>query len=175
MVYKALLPSPGGRMFFETFLRVLITLCVGLSLVLSSISVCDGQWLFVPGERLFGVWDTCKKDTECSEELAGLSRWMVGVRTSVSFAVVVAIFGLEMLMVSQLCEDGLSRKRWRLGSMMLLVAFLLSSLGTLTYVLLLREHITLGAFTLTFWCQFVGVSLFSLNGISGLYVTRLTL
>ncbi|XP_053554001.1 voltage-dependent calcium channel gamma-like subunit [Bombina bombina] len=173
---KAVHPQPGSRMFFETFLRVLITISVALAVVLSSISVCDGQWLSYNGERLFGVWDICRNGVEiqCSLELVGLSHGMVAVRSLVSLAVVVAIFGLELLMVSQLCEDGLSRKKWKLGSVLLLASFLLASAGTLTYVLLLKEYIALSSFTLTFWCQFLGVFLFNLNGISGLYINRLT-
>ncbi|KAM4698079.1 voltage-dependent calcium channel gamma-like subunit [Rhinophrynus dorsalis] len=175
-VQKTMSPRLHSKSFFEMFLRAMITISAALAIVLSSISVCDGQWLLSQGEQLFGVWDTCQKDPEqpCSEELARLSRGMVVVRTAVSLAVVVAIFGLELLMVSQLCEDGHSRQKWSLGSMLLLISFLLSSTGTLTYVLLLKDHIVLSSFTLTFWCQFMAVFFFFLNGISGLYLNRLT-
>ncbi|XP_053327602.1 voltage-dependent calcium channel gamma-like subunit [Spea bombifrons] len=176
-VTKATRPRLPSKMFFETFLRVLITLSAAMSVVLSSISVCDGQWLSAPRDRLFGLWDVCRTGTEppCDAELAGLTRGMVVVRTSVSLAVVVAIFGLELLMVSQLCDDGHSRRKWGLGSVLLLIAFFLSSTGTLIYVALLREYILRSAFSLTFCCQFLGVFLFFLNGISGLYFNHLTL
>ncbi|CAI9573197.1 unnamed protein product [Staurois parvus] len=163
----------GSQRFFETFLRVLITLSTGTAIVLSSISICDGNWLRAPGP-LFGVWDTCQaeKKPPCSEEMVRLSTVMVVVRTSVCLAVVLAIFGLELMMVSQLCDDGHSRKRWALGCAMLLVGFLLSSTGTVTYIFLLRD--IYGTFTLTFWAQFLAVFLFFLNASSGIYLNRLT-
>ncbi|XP_075037321.1 voltage-dependent calcium channel gamma-like subunit [Mixophyes fleayi] len=172
---KTTRPQLSSRMFFVTFLRVMISLSAGTAIVLSSISVCDGQWLSAPGEQLFGVWDTCRKDAEpqCSLELAKLSRVMVVVRTTVTLAVVLAIFGLELLMVSQLCDDGHSHKKWNMGSVMLLVSFFLSSTGTLTYVFFLNDYAIHSTFTLTFWCQFLGVFLFFLNGASGLYFNHL--
>ncbi|OCT60881.1 voltage-dependent calcium channel gamma-like subunit isoform X1 [Xenopus laevis] len=163
------------NMFFEMFLRVLITVSSALAIILSSISVCDGQWISTPEETVFGVWDTCQKGSiQCSEEMAWLSQHMVLVRTTVSLAVVVAIFGLQLLMVSQLCEDGHSHKKWNMGSVLLVISFFLSSTGTLTYIILLKDFTGLGSFTLLFWCQFVGVFLFFLNGISGIYLSRLT-
>nr|DBA19522.1 TPA: hypothetical protein GDO54_015346 [Pyxicephalus adspersus] len=169
-------PRVTSQKFFETFLRVLMTLSTGTAIVLSSISICDGNWLSAPGRPLFGVWDTCKanRDPPCSEEMMGLSRIMVVVRTTACLAVVLAIFGLELMMVSQLCEDGHSRRKWALGCAMLLVGFLLSSVGTVTYVFLLRNLAIYGTFTLTFWAQFLAVFLFFLNSISGLYLNRLT-
>uniref|UniRef100_A0A8C5WGU7 Transmembrane protein 37 n=1 Tax=Leptobrachium leishanense TaxID=445787 RepID=A0A8C5WGU7_9ANUR len=164
------------RMFFGTFLRVAITLNASLSVVLSSISVCDGQWLLAPEETAFGLWKTCRMGSEpqCNVDMAGLNQGMVLVRTAVCLAVVVAIFGLELLMVSQLCEDGNARRKWSAGSALLLVSFFLSSAGTMTYVVILRDYIMLSSFSLTFWCQFLGVFLFFLNGISGLYFNSLT-
>ncbi|XP_063788890.1 voltage-dependent calcium channel gamma-like subunit [Pseudophryne corroboree] len=172
---KTMKPQLRSRMFFETFLRVMITLSAGSAIVLSSISVCDGQWLSSPGEQLFGVWDTCRKDAgpQCSQEMAQLSRVMVVVRTTVTLAVVLAIFGLELLMVSQLCDDGHSRKKWNMGSVLLLVSFFLSAIGTLTYVFYLSSYTIHSSFTLTFWSQFLGVFLFFLNGSSGLYFNHL--
>ncbi|XP_069838603.1 voltage-dependent calcium channel gamma-like subunit [Dendropsophus ebraccatus] len=167
------MPRLGSRSFFETFIRVLITLSAGTAVVLSSISVCDGHWLSSPGQQLFGVWGTCGKET-CSPELSQVSRSMVVVRTGVSLAVVMAIFGLELMMISQLCDDGHSQKKWCLGSVLLLVAFFLSSTGTLTYVFLLKDFAVYSAFTLTFWCQFLGTFLFFLNGVSGLYINHLS-
>ncbi|XP_056389979.1 voltage-dependent calcium channel gamma-like subunit [Hyla sarda] len=170
---KPTMPQLRPRSFFETLIRVLITLSVGTAVVLSSISVCDGHWLSSPGRQLFGVWGTCGQET-CSPEMARVSRAMVVVRTGVSLAVVMAIFGLELLMISQLCEDGHSRKKWCLGSVLLLAAFFLSSTGTLTYIFLLKDLAEYSAFTLTFWCQFLGTFLFFLNGVSGLYINRLS-
>ncbi|XP_077129529.1 voltage-dependent calcium channel gamma-like subunit isoform X2 [Ranitomeya variabilis] len=168
------MPRLQSRSFFETFLRALITLSAGTAVVLSSISVCDGHWLFSPGQQLFGVWGTCEKDALCSPELRRISGAMVVVRSGVSLAVVLAIFGLELLMVSQLCDDGHSRRKWCMGSVLLLVSFLLSSAGTLTYVFLLRAVLVHSAFTLTFWCQLLGTFLFFLNGVSGLYCDLLS-
>ncbi|CAJ0928830.1 unnamed protein product [Ranitomeya imitator] len=99
---------------------------------------------------------------------------MVVVRSGVSLAVVLAIFGLELLMVSQLCDDDHSRRKWCMGSVLLLVSFVLSSAGTLTYVFLLRAVLVRSAFTLTFWCQLLGTFLFFLNGVSGLYCDHLS-
>ncbi|KAE8581749.1 hypothetical protein XENTR_v10024928 [Xenopus tropicalis] len=165
---------PHGTMFFEMFLRVLITVGSALAVILSSISVCDGRWVSAPEEPTFGVWDTCNQGSaQCGEDLMWLSQRMALVRTTVSVGVVVAIFGLELLMVSQLCEDGHAHRKWNMGSVLLLVSFLLSSTGTLTYVTLLMGTARLGTFTLLFWCQFVGVFLFFLNGISGIYFSRL--
>ncbi|XP_068102430.1 voltage-dependent calcium channel gamma-like subunit [Hyperolius riggenbachi] len=163
--------------FFEMFLRVMITLSTGTAVVLSSISICDGNWLLAPGQPLFAVWDTCRasRNPPCSEEMVQLSRCMVVVRSAVSLGVVMAIFGLELLMVSQLCDDGKPMKRWKVGSVMLLVAFFMSSVGTLTYVILLKDFIVYSTFTLTFWCQFLATFLFFLNGVSGLYLNHLVM
>ncbi|XP_075466060.1 voltage-dependent calcium channel gamma-like subunit [Ascaphus truei] len=165
--------SPSGR-FFETFLRVLITLSSATALVLSSIAVCDGQWLSVQG-KLVPLWQYCRTGAEpqCSPAVtlaavAELRRGFVAVRSAVALAIVVAIVGLHLLIVSQVCEDGHSHKKWSMGSVLLLVSFLLSSAGTVTYVILLSGYVTLCAFTLSFWCQIVGGFLFFLNGMSGL-------
>ncbi|XP_073501820.1 voltage-dependent calcium channel gamma-like subunit isoform X2 [Phyllobates terribilis] len=163
-----------SRPFLETFLRALITLSAGTAVVLSSISVCDGHWLLSPGQQLFGVWGTCEKEATCGPELRRISGAMVVVRSGVSLAVVLAIFGLELLMVSQLCDDRHSRRKWCMGSVLLLASFLLSSAGTLTYVFLLRDQLLHGTFTLTFWCQLLGIFLFFLNGVSGLYCDHLS-
>ncbi|XP_018431335.1 PREDICTED: voltage-dependent calcium channel gamma-like subunit [Nanorana parkeri] len=169
-------PRVSAPKFFETFLRVLMTLSAGTAIVLSSVSICDGNWLSGPGGPLIGVWDACRAEADppCSGEAARLSRMMVVVRSAACLAVVLAIFGLELMMMSQLCDDGHSRRKWALGCAMLLAAFLLSSAGTATYVLLLRDLAVCGTFTLTFWAQFLAVFLFFLNAISGLHLNRLT-
>ncbi|KAG8432188.1 hypothetical protein GDO86_016722 [Hymenochirus boettgeri] len=169
-------PHHRSTMFFEMFLRVLITINTALAVILSSLSVCDGKWISSTEQKIYGVWDTCKVgEDQCNADMAWLSHYMPLIRATVSLAVVVGIFGLELLMVSQLCEDSHSRRKWNMGSVLLLISFLLSSAGTLVYVLLLKDFVGLGSFTLLFWCQFLAVFLFFLNGISGLYFSRLTM
>lgn len=106
--------------------------------------------------------------------ISGLNVGMTLARSMVSFAVVVAIFGLELLMVSQVCEDISSRKKWSMGSVLILLSFLLSSSGVLSFLILLRDYITVMGFTLTFWCEFIATFLFFLNGISGLHLNAIT-
>ncbi|XP_008583718.1 PREDICTED: voltage-dependent calcium channel gamma-like subunit [Galeopterus variegatus] len=99
----------------------------------------------------------------------------VGLARSVgALAVVAAIFGLELLMVSQVCEDAHSRRKWAMGSILLLVSFMLSFGGLLGFVILLRNQVTLIGFTLTFWCEFTASFLFFLNAISGLHINSIT-
>ncbi|KGL72354.1 Voltage-dependent calcium channel gamma-like subunit, partial [Tinamus guttatus] len=173
---------PPPRPFFEALVRSLIILCVAVAVVLSSISVCDGRWLFARRE-LFGLWHFCSVSNssalKCVTDLRlagveGMNVGMILIRSLVAFAVVVAIFGLELLMVSQVCEDASSRRKWSLGSILILVSFLLSSTGVLSFSILLRDHITLMGFSLTYWCEFVAAFLFFLNGISGLHINSLT-
>ncbi|XP_042314506.1 voltage-dependent calcium channel gamma-like subunit [Sceloporus undulatus] len=170
------------RLFFETFIRSLIILCVAISVVLSSIAVCDGHWLFAKG-KLFGLWHFCTINNNsalrCATNLTlanvrGMNIGMTLARSMVSFAVVVAIFGLELLMVSQVCEDINSRRKWSMGSVLILASFLLSSAGVLSFLILLRDYISFTGFTLTYWCEFIAAFLFFLNGISGLHLNHLT-
>ena len=95
-------------------------------------------------------------------------------RSVAAMAVVAAIFGLEMLIVSQVCEDVRSRRKWAIGSYLLLVAFILSSGGLLTFIILLKNQINLLGFTLMFWCEFTASFLFFLNAASGLHINSLT-
>ncbi|XP_075703990.1 voltage-dependent calcium channel gamma-like subunit [Rhinoderma darwinii] len=166
-------PPLFSRVFCETFLRVLITLSAGSAVVLSSISVCDGHWLDSPG-RVFRVWGTCGKESPCSPGMSRIGSVMGVVRMTVSLAIVLAIFGLGLLMVSQLFDDGHSRKKWSTGSVLLIASFFLSSAGTLTYVILLKDFAFHGTFTLNFWCQCVGTLLFFLNGVCGLYFKHIS-
>ncbi|KAM3856534.1 voltage-dependent calcium channel gamma-like subunit isoform 1-T1 [Vipera latastei] len=170
------------KSFFETFIRSLIILCVAIAIVLLSIAVCDGHWLFTKG-KLYGLWHFCtlgsNSTLKCTTDLAltnirGISIGMILIRSTVSFAVVVAIFGLELLMVSQVCEDINSRRKWSMGSILILVSFLLSSAGMVSFLILLRDYITILSFTLTYWCEFIATFLFFLNGISGLHLNNLT-
>ncbi|XP_062972706.1 voltage-dependent calcium channel gamma-like subunit [Elgaria multicarinata webbii] len=170
------------RSFFETFIRSLIILCVAIAIVLSSIAVCDGHWLFAKG-KLFGLWHFCtignNSALKCVTNLTlanvrGINIGMTLARSMVAFAVVVAIFGLELLMVSQVCEDINSRRKWSMGSVLILFSFLLSSTGVLSFLILLRDYITFTGFTLTYWCEFIAAFLFFLNGISGLHLNSIT-
>ncbi|XP_009183307.1 voltage-dependent calcium channel gamma-like subunit isoform X1 [Papio anubis] len=170
------------RSFFESFIRTLIITCVALTVVLSSVSICDGHWLLAE-DRVFGLWHFCIATNlsapMCFRDLGqahvpGLAVGMGLVRSVGALAVVTAIFGLELLMVSQVCEDKHSRRKWVLGSILLLVSFVLSSGGLLGFVILLRNQVTLIGFTLMFWCEFTASFLFFLNAISGLHINSIT-
>lgn len=170
------------RSFSESFIRTLIIVCAALAVVLSSVSICDGHWLLAE-DRLFGLWHFCTTSNQtgphCLRDLRqarvpGLAVGMVLVRSGGALAVVVAIFGLELLMVSQVCEDLHSRRKWVLGSIFLLISFVLSSMGLLAFVILLRNQVTLIGFTLMFWCQFTASFLFFLNATSGLHINSIT-
>ncbi|KAF7241841.1 Voltage-dependent calcium channel gamma-like subunit [Varanus komodoensis] len=170
------------RSFFETFIRSLIILCVAIAVVLSSIAVCDGHWLFAKG-KFFGLWHFCSignnSALKCTTNLTlanvkGINIGMTLARSMVSLAVVVAIFGLELLMVSQVCEDVNSRRKWSMGSVLILFSFMLSSAGVLSFVILLRNYMSFTGFTLTYWCEFIATFLFFLNGISGLHLNSIT-
>lgn len=166
----------------ESFIRALIIVCAALALVLSSISICDGHWLLAE-DRLFGLWHFCTSSnqtgTHCLRDLSraqvpGLAVGMVLARSMGALAVVAAILGLELLMVSQVCEDLHSRSKWAVGSVVLLISFVLSSGGLLSFVILLWNHVTLTGFTLMFWCEFTASFLFFLNAISGLHINSIT-
>lgn len=170
------------RSFFESVIRTLIIVCAALAMVLSSVSICDGHWLLAEG-RLFGLWHFCTSSNQtgphCLRDLSearvpGLAVGMVLARSVGALAVVAAIFGLELLMVSQVCEDRHSRRKWALGCVLLLVSFALSSVGLLSFVILLRNQVTLTGFTLMFWCQFTASFLLFLNAISGLHVNSIS-
>ncbi|XP_004674950.1 PREDICTED: voltage-dependent calcium channel gamma-like subunit [Condylura cristata] len=179
---RLLAPRVPHRSFFETFIRTLIILCAALAVVLASISICDGHWLQANG-RLFGLWQFCTISNQtgphCFRDLSqahmpGLAVGMVLARSLGSLAVVAAIFGLELLMVSQLCEDVNSRRKWAAGSILLLLSFILSFGGLLSFVILLRKQATFTSFTLMFWCEFTASFLFFLNAISGLHINSIT-
>ncbi|XP_074219619.1 voltage-dependent calcium channel gamma-like subunit [Camelus bactrianus] len=179
---KLLAQRRPRRSFFESFIRNLIILCAALAVVLSSVSICDGHWLLAE-DRLFGLWHFCTASNQtgshCLRDLSqahvpGLAWGMVLARSLAALAVVVAIFGLELLMVSQVCEDLHSRSKWAIGSILFLVSFIFSFGGLLIFVILLRNQVTLIGFTLTFWSQFTASFLFFLNAISGLHVNSIT-
>ncbi|XP_008068285.1 voltage-dependent calcium channel gamma-like subunit [Carlito syrichta] len=144
--------------------------------------MCDGHWLLADN-RLFGLWHFCTtanwSEPTCLRDLgqAHVPGLAVGVglaRSMGALAVVAAIFGLELLMVSQVCEDAHSRRKWAVGSVLLLVSFVFSSGGLLSFVILLRNQVTLFGFTLMFWCEFIASFLFFLNAISGLHINSIT-
>lgn len=180
--HKLLGPKRPHRSFFESFIRTLIIVCTALAVVLSSVSICDGHWLLVE-DRLFGLWYFCTisnhSEPHCLRDLSqaqvpGVAVGMGLARSVAAMAVVAAIFGLELLIVSQVCEDVRSRSKWAIGSYLLLVAFILSSGGLLTFIILLKNQITLMGFTLMFWCEFTASFLFFLNATSGLHINSLT-
>ncbi|XP_051003225.1 LOW QUALITY PROTEIN: voltage-dependent calcium channel gamma-like subunit [Acomys russatus] len=179
---KLLGPKRPHWPFFETFIRTLIIMCAALAVVLSSVSICDGHWLLME-DRLFGLWSFCTMSNhsgpQCLRDLSqahvpGMAVGMGLARTVAAMAVVAAIFGLELLIVSQVCEDVRSRRKWAIGSYLLLVAFLLSSGCLLIFVILLKSQITVMGFTLMFWCEFTASFLFFLNATSGLHINSLT-
>ncbi|KAM5280229.1 voltage-dependent calcium channel gamma-like subunit [Ctenodactylus gundi] len=168
--------------FFESFIRTLIIVCAALAVVLCSVSICDGHWLLTK-DRLFGLWHFCtitnQSGPHCLRDLSqahipGLAVGMGLARSAGAMAVVAAIFGLELFMVSQVCDDINSRRKWAIGSFLLLVSFVLSSGGLLSFVVLLRNQVTLTGFTLMFWCEFIASFLFFLNAISGLHINSIT-
>lgn len=171
-------------MFLEVLCRTLIILCMVLSIVLSSIAVCDGQWLMTK-QRMYGLWFFCEVDTEnsgagpnCSrhiEEEMGqhLGHGLGMCRCVVSLAVVSAIFGLELLVLSQVSEGRASRQRWHLGAWLVLLAAGLAAAGVMTFVFLLWDYVTPLGLTLTFWCQFTATFLFFLNGVAARHIQNM--
>ncbi|XP_026768842.1 voltage-dependent calcium channel gamma-like subunit [Pangasianodon hypophthalmus] len=170
--------------FLEVVCRTLIILCVALSIVQSSIAVCDGHWLLTK-RRMFGLWFFCEVDTEnsgaprnCSrhigEEVGQLLEYGLGLcRCVVSLAVVSAIFGLELLVISQVSEGLASRQRWHLGSWLVLLAAGLAAAGVMTFVFLLWDYATPLRFTLSFWSQFTATFLFFLNGMAARHIQNM--
>ncbi|XP_020357468.1 voltage-dependent calcium channel gamma-like subunit [Oncorhynchus kisutch] len=98
--------------------------------------------------------------------VSGVAVGLVLCRSMVSLAVVGAIFGLELLVISQVIEDRDSGRRCGLGSALVLVAAALSVGGVVMLVSLLRQQASPLGFTLTFWCQFTAVFLLFLNGMA---------
>ncbi|XP_023855174.1 voltage-dependent calcium channel gamma-like subunit isoform X2 [Salvelinus sp. IW2-2015] len=150
--------------FLEVLPRSLIILCTALAIVLSSIAVCDGHRLLAGLEAV--VERTASPN--CTTHL-GVSGVAVGLglgHSMVFLAVAGAIFGLELLVISQVSEDRDSGWRWGLGSALVLVTVALSAGGVVVLVSLLRQQASPLGFTLTFWCQFTAVFLLFLNGMA---------
>ncbi|XP_067843390.1 voltage-dependent calcium channel gamma-like subunit isoform X2 [Heptranchias perlo] len=171
-----------GTSVLDAFIRSLIILCTAIAVVLSSISVCDGHWLFVD-RKIFGLWYFCTlehdRKPQCTTdfsvaEVDGLYVGLVFTRIIVTFAVVLAMFGLEMLITSQVCQDAYSRRKWAYGSGLVLLAFFMTSAGVLTFAIQLWNYITFTGFSLAYWCAFIAAFLFFLNSISGLHIYSLT-
>ncbi|KAK2849937.1 hypothetical protein Q7C36_008720 [Tachysurus vachellii] len=177
--------AKSSPFFLEVFCRTLIILCMVLSIVLSSIAVCDGHWLLTE-HRMLGLWFFCEKDTEndgapsnCTRNIGEegsqvLNHGLGLCRCVVSLAVVSAIFGLELLVLSQVSEGHPSRQRWHLGTWLVLLAAGLAAAGVMTFVFLLWDDATPLGLTLTFWCQFTATFLFFLNGMAARHIQNIT-
>ncbi|XP_051565806.1 voltage-dependent calcium channel gamma-like subunit isoform X2 [Myxocyprinus asiaticus] len=179
---------PQGKstpLFLDLFCHSLIILCTSLSVVLSSVAVCDGHWLLA-GHHMFGLWYFCslekqqssesgyhgfKASFNCTRHLkeAGVEDLGMGLavcRLVTTLAVVSAVFGLELLVMSQASEGRNSSRCWTLGAWLVLLAGVMAVGGIATFVLWLGTFATLFGFTLTFWCQFTATFLFFLNGMA---------
>ncbi|XP_067891234.1 voltage-dependent calcium channel gamma-like subunit [Heterodontus francisci] len=167
-----------GKSVLDTFIRTLIILCTAIAVVLSSMSVCCGHWL-TADRKLFGLWYFCTLEhghkPQCTTdfsvaEVDGLYTSLVFTRIVITFAVVLAMFGLEMLITSQVCQDAYSRRKWAYGSGLILLAFFMTSVGVLVFAFQLWNFITLSGISLAYWCEFITAFLFFLNSISGLHM-----
>ncbi|XP_066541923.1 voltage-dependent calcium channel gamma-like subunit isoform X1 [Hoplias malabaricus] len=177
----AVAPAAQGKprpLFLEVLCRSLIILCVALSVVLSSVAVCDGHWL-MSERRMFGLWFFCVVENSstapnCSRHVGeGLDPGLSVCRSVFSLAVVSAIFGLELLVISQVSEGQASSRRWHLGTWLVLLAAGLAVGGVATFMFLFWKHATLLGFTLTFWCQFTATFLFVLNGMAARHIQNM--
>ncbi|XP_036423825.1 voltage-dependent calcium channel gamma-like subunit [Colossoma macropomum] len=178
---RAVAPAAQGKsrpLFLEVLCRSLIILCVALSVVLSSVAVCDGHWL-LSDRRMFGLWFFCVVEDSgaapnCSRHIGeGLDPGLCVCRSVVSLAVVSAIFGLELLVMSQVSEGRASSQRWHLGAWLVLLAAGFAAGGVATFVFLFWDHATPLGFTLTFWCQFTATFLFFLNGLAARHIQNM--
>ncbi|XP_062908535.1 voltage-dependent calcium channel gamma-like subunit isoform X2 [Mobula hypostoma] len=175
---RSLLHRKTGRSILDVLIRILIILCTATVVVLSSISVCYGHWLFADG-KIFGLWHFCTLEfdqkAQCTADISvakvdGLYTGLVFIRITVTLAVVVAMFGLEMLLTSQLCQDDYTRRKWTFGSGLTLLSFCMMSVGMLTFAVLLLNYITFTGLSLAFWCEFIATCLSLLSSISGLQI-----
>ncbi|KAF7643093.1 hypothetical protein LDENG_00245140 [Lucifuga dentata] len=62
------------RPLLELLLRTLIILCTLLSVILSSIAVCDGLWLHTSDRNTFGLWCFCSTEAGNGAGDAALGR-----------------------------------------------------------------------------------------------------
>ncbi|TRY88866.1 hypothetical protein DNTS_016946 [Danionella cerebrum] len=180
----SLKPPP---LFLDVCCRGQIILCIFLSIILSSLAVCDGHWL-LSGRQIFGLWFFCQLEVPHGSELGplancsrrmedsgveGLSLGLASCRSVVALGVVSAIFGLELLVMSQASDGGDSRRRWVFGARLVLLAGLLAAAGLLMFLLVLREMISILGFTLTFWCQVTASFLFLLSGMAARHIQKI--
>uniref|UniRef100_A0A4X1U6S9 Uncharacterized protein n=1 Tax=Sus scrofa TaxID=9823 RepID=A0A4X1U6S9_PIG len=93
---------------------------------------------------------------------------MALARSTATLAMVVTIFGLVLLLVSQVYEDLHSRRKWAMGSVLLLVSFIHSFGGLLIFCFLLRNQVTLIGLTLIFWSQLAASVLFFLKHLNSI-------
>lgn len=178
---------PHGKsapLFLDVLCRSLIILCTSLSVVLSSVAVCDGHWLLAGG-HMFGLWYFCAVDPQsfkasqnCTTHLEssgvqGLAVGLPACRAVITLAVVSAVFGLELLVMSQASEGRDSSRRWTLGTRLVLLAGVMAAGGVAVFVILLGTFATLLGFTLTFWCQFTATVLFCLNGLAAWHIQHI--
>uniref|UniRef100_A0A8D1CFW1 Uncharacterized protein n=1 Tax=Sus scrofa TaxID=9823 RepID=A0A8D1CFW1_PIG len=147
----------------ESFIWTLIILSASQSMILSSVAICDGHWLLVEDHQ-FGLWHFCMASyqTAAPHCLRDLSQ----AHIRATLAMVVTIFGLVLLLVSQVYEDLHSWRKWAMGSVLLLVSFIHSFGGLLIFWILLRNQVTLIGLTLIFWSQLAASVLFFLKAIS---------
>ncbi|XP_048391103.1 voltage-dependent calcium channel gamma-like subunit [Stegostoma tigrinum] len=172
----------AGKSAVDTFIKSLIILCTTITIVLTSISVCSGFWLFAD-RKLFGLWHFCTVEydhkPQCTTDLSvaeinGLYAALVFTRIVITCAAVLAMFGLEMLITSQICQDTYSRRKWAYGSGLILLAFFMTSVGVLVFAIHLWTFITFTGISLGYWCAFISSFLFFINGISGLHMYSIT-
>jgi len=131
---------------------------------------------------MFGLWYFCSLDQQsfnasqnCTTHLEesgvqGLGVGLPACRAVITLAVVSAIFGLELLVMSQASEGRDSSRRWTLGTRLVLLAGIMAAGGVAVFVLLLGTFATPLGFTLTFWCQFTATVLFCLNGLAAWHI-----
>lgn len=164
----------------EVLIRVLIILGTTLSIVLSSIAVCDGSWLQTDS-RTLGLWYFCSTepgfDAVCEASVGpkvfGVVVGVAMCRAVVCSAVVAAIFSLELQVISQMSTGEDSARRWKLGSSLLLVAATASASGMFLFLFLFQEFVSLTSVTLVLWCQLTSAVFFFLNGLAALQVHRM--
>ncbi|XP_056321851.1 voltage-dependent calcium channel gamma-like subunit [Danio aesculapii] len=182
----------SSPLFLDLFCRGLIILCTSVSVVLSSVAVCDGHWL-LSGRHMFGLWYFCSVEVpqglvldpqsftasaNCTRRLEeagveGLDMGLAACRSVITIALVSAIFGLELLVMSQASDGRDSSRRWTLGARLVLLAGIMAAGGVATFVLILGAFASLLGFTLTFWCQFTATFLFFLNGMAARHIQNI--
>ncbi len=124
------------------------------------------------GSQSFKASSNCTRHLE-EAGVDGLGVGLAACRSVITLAVVSAIFGLELLVMSQASEGRDSSRRWTLGAQLVVLAGVMAAGGVATFVLLLGAFATLFGFTLTFWCQFTATFLFFLNGMAARHIQHI--